>query len=110
MFALVEARGKKKRKGTGATCTMDCSATCCLDTECALDLADCAGYKNRDFSELYYGVLIIIALVVGIPALISFLNCCLMYRFCQQEDEETDMKVGGCTICEMFQKFLCCCF
>lgn len=82
MLAMVEARGKKKRTGTGASCTMDCSATCCLDTECATDLADCAGYKNRDFSELYYGVLTIIALVIGIPAFISFLNCCLMYRFC----------------------------
>eukprot|EP00347_Sterkiella_histriomuscorum_P009553 403340765 len=109
-FALTDARGKKKKRGSAQSCSMDCSATCCLDIACATDIADCAGYVNREFYEIYVGVITLVCLLIGIPVTIWFLNCCLMYRFCQHEDEENDTKTGGFTICEIFPKFLCCCF
>lgn len=83
----VDARGKKKKGSSAntASCSskgLDCSATCCLDSACATDLADCAGYINREFQEIYIGVGTLICLVIGIPGIIAVLNFCLMYKFC----------------------------
>lgn len=114
MLDAVFARGKKKKSGAGnaASCSklgLDCSATCCIDTTCAVDMADCAGYTNRKFSELYSGVLIIIALLIGIPAIIGIVNFCIMHRFCKQVDEEDGTEYGGYTCFEMVVKIFSCC-
>ena len=86
-FLVVDGRGKKKKSGAGnaASCTsrgLNCSATCCVDTECATDLAECAGYINRDYSELYKGAMALILLLLGIPALIWLMNIFCMRRCC----------------------------
>lgn len=83
LIIQVESRGKKKKSGSGSTAScsskgLDCSATCCLDSTCAIDLADCAGYTNRDLTELYTGFGALIALMIGIPILISGLNICVI--------------------------------
>ncbi|CDW91001.1 UNKNOWN [Stylonychia lemnae] len=111
----VDCRGKKKRgsSANAASCAsrgLDCSATCCLDSTCAIDLADCAGYTNREYMEIYIGFGTLVALVIGIPIMISCLNFCLMYKFCQTVNEEDDTKDGGFTICEIIPRFMCCCF
>lgn len=102
----MEGRGKKKKKGGAgaASCDakgLDCSATCCLDSVCATDLADCAGYVNREFSEIYTGVEVLVSLILGIPLIIAIFNFCLMFKFCQKVDDEDNTKYGGYTICEM---------
>jgi len=53
-----------------------------MDTTCAVDLADCAGYINRELEEIYIGFGTVIALMVGIPCLLWSINLCLMYKFC----------------------------
>ena len=86
-LTLVDARGKKKKSNSGNTAScanrgLDCSATCCLDTTCATDLADCAGYVNRDLNEIYIGVLTIVGLMMFIPCCFTTINFCMMYKFC----------------------------
>jgi len=86
-MSLVDARGKKKKSNSAnsASCLskgLDCTATCCLDTTCALDLADCAGYINRELEEIYIGFGALIGLMIGIPCILWSINMCMMYKFC----------------------------
>ena len=108
--------GRKKKKGsgsgsiglyTGPTCEqlgLNCNATCCLDNMCAEDIEECAGYFNREFQEIYVGFGTIICLAIGIPIAIKFFNCCLLYKFCQKQDEASNSKVGGYSVCEILSK------
>lgn len=117
LISNVDARGRKKKKRSGGssggpTCEtlgLDCSATCCLDIECALDLTECAGYITRAYSEVYIGFGALIALVVGIPLSIKVINFCLTYKFCQKFDEQANSNIGGASICEGLIKIFTCC-
>eukprot|EP00347_Sterkiella_histriomuscorum_P015909 403355223 len=110
---IIDARGKKKKRSASvASCSLkglDCSATCCLDVTCATDLADCAGYINRELDELYLGFGSVIGLIVGLPIVLWFFNICIMHKFCaNQEDESGSYSSGGFTICQVLIKILTC--
>eukprot|EP00347_Sterkiella_histriomuscorum_P009552 403340767 len=110
LIIFVEGRGKKKKRSGGslATCTMDCSPTCCLDSVCATDAADCAGYVNRELMEMYFGFSAIIALMLGIPSIICLFNFCLLHRFCKEIDEADGVEQGGFTLCQIVSNAMTC--
>ena len=117
LFASADARGKKKKKrgggGPAPTCAslgLDCSATCCAQSgvECAETKFDCAVPFKRPFTELYIGFGTILGITIGVSLLIAFVNCCLMFKFCQHYDENLDTNVGGCSICDLISCLLTC--
>ncbi|CDW86442.1 UNKNOWN [Stylonychia lemnae] len=108
-----EARGKKRKSNSAnaASCAsrgLDCSATCCLDTTCALDLSDCAGYINRELNEIYIGFGTIVALMTCIPSVLWFMNFCLMHKFCKRKDENFGIETGGYSFFELMVLFCFC--
>ena len=113
---LVDARGKKKKKGgsggaSGPTCEslgLDCSATCCLGSYCADTKLDCAISYKRPFNELYIGFGTIMGITISFSMLICIGNFCLSYKFCQHYDEGLDTYVGGVSICDALSCLLTC--
>lgn len=57
---------------------LDCSATCCLLSYCAPEKKDCINYKRRDWSELYFGAMVMTIILAGIPTCIKSCEYCLM--------------------------------
>ena len=117
LLSLADARGKKKKKGgsggpapTCASLGLDCSETCCAQSgsECAELKLDCAVPFKRPFTELYIGFGTLIAIAMGVSLIISFVNFCLMFKFCQHYDENLDTYVGGCSICDFISCLLTC--
>jgi hypothetical protein len=79
---------------------MNCSATCCKQTYCAVSKADCINYKHRSYWELYICVIVVLSIVVGIPTCIKTMELLLMYKFCRRFDEDENAYIGGSTVCE----------
>lgn len=79
---------------------LNCSATCCKQTYCAPEIGVCIEYIRREWSELYICVAIVLTIVLGIPTCIRTMEFLLMYKFCRKFDEDENVYVGGCTICE----------
>lgn len=112
---MVDARGAKKKKKSGSSglsCVgLDCSATCCNEDNnvCYDDLADCAGYTVRDYDELYVGFGSLVALMVGVPLTVKFLNCFLLAKMCKKYNESTGSYEGGYSFCDILSLIFGCC-
>ena len=62
----------------------------------------------RPFSDLYVGLGSVFAIIIGVSIVIASINFCVIYKFCQTFDEDTESWVGGFSICDMFTCLLTC--
>ena len=87
---------------------LDCSSSCCLYNYCAETKLDCVTYWYRPFTDLYVGLGSVFAIIIGVSVVICIINFCVVYKFCQTFDENTESWVGGFSICDMFTCLLTC--
>ena len=88
--------------------SLDCSATCCLQSYCAPTKNTCINYKRRSYNEVYIGITIVTLIVAGIPTCILTVEFILNFKFCSQYDEEAETILGGMTILEAITYMLTC--
>lgn len=65
-------------------------------------------FYYRPFSDLYLGLGSVFAILVGVSVVICIINFCVVYKFCQTFDENTESWVGGFSICDIFTCVLTC--
>ena len=87
---------------------LNCTATCCKQTYCAPEMADCIEFVRRDYNELSLAILLILVNVIGVPTCIRATEFCLMKKFGSWLDEDENVQVGGTTLCECCTYCLTC--
>ena len=88
--------------------SLDCSATCCLQSYCAPTREMCIIYSRRSYDEVYRGILVVTMIVAGIPTCILTVEFILNFKFCSKWDDEAEATLGGMTICEFVTYCLTC--
>ena len=67
--------------------SLDCSATCCLQSYCAPEMSMCIHYIRRPYTEVYIGIFVVTMIVAGIPTCILTVEFVLNYKFCSKYDD-----------------------
>lgn len=62
--------------------SLDCSATCCMQSYCAPHMGLCLNYKRHPYSEIYVGFMVVMMIVLGIPTCIGIIEFILNFKFC----------------------------
>ena len=88
--------------------SLDCSATCCMQSYCAPQMGLCLRFRRRAYAELYIGFFVVTMIVAGVPTMIALFEWGFSFKFCQYYDEEMDAYLGGMTTLE-FITWMCTC-